>query len=216
MAITKNNLSDFIRDSKLGGDPTLSGKIHPTIIWKAGDIVIGKMIKEAMFKDKDSNGYDINGEFVSQFPNNSHPEPITVKTDTITGEKYSDLPAQLISLKDDRGLVRVSELKNLDNAFSIVGNGSNDVYSILDVHYLSAKTEVRIQGSQIYYRNIRPAVKEVIVRMVAGIGSLDGDDPIPIPGDLEFDFITLVSELLNEGKLTTQDKSNDNNSNIPT
>ena len=126
------------------------------------------------------------------------------------------LPAQLISLKDDRGLVRVSELKNLDNAFSIVGNTSNDVYAILDVHYLSNKTEVRVQGNRLYYRNIRPTVKNLMVRMIASIGSLDGDDPIPIPGDLEFDFITLVSELLSEGKITTQDKSNDNNSNIPT
>jgi len=216
MAITKNNLSDFIRDVEMGGDPTLSGKLHPTIIWKAADIAIGKVLKASMFKDNDSNGYIINGEFITQFPNDSHPNPITVEVDSITGEKYSNLPAQLISLKDDRGLVRVSELKNLDNAFAINGNGSDDVFSILDVHYLNTKTEVRVQGTKLYYRNIGIAVDQVIIRMIAGISHLSGDDPIPVPGDLEFDFIQMITQLLQSSKNTTQDKYNDNNPNIPT
>ena len=214
MAITKNNLSDFIRDVKLGGDPTLSGKIHPTIVWKAADIAIGSVIKASMFKDSDSNGYEINGDFVTQLPNEKFPDPITIKTDTITGEKYSDLPVDIISLKDDRGLIRVSETRNLEDAFSIVGNSSNDVFSGLDSHELNPKTEVRLQGSKIYYRNIGLAVENVVIRVVAGISHLDGDDPIPVPGDMELDFIKAITELLQEEKITPQDKTNDNNANM--
>jgi hypothetical protein len=216
MAITKNNIADFIRDTELGGDPTLSGKIHPTIVWKAADIAIGKVIEMSMYKDDKDNGYEINGEFISQFPNENNPDPITIKEDEYTGEKYSDLPTSLISLKQDRGLVRVSEMKNLENAFSINGNTSNDVFAILDIHYLNTKTEARVQGTRIYYRNLGLAVEKVVVRMVSGISHLGGDDPIPIPGSLEYDFIKLVTDLLISGKVTTQDKYNDNNPNIPT
>ena len=216
MAITKNELSDFIRDKKLGGDDTLSGKLHPTIIWKAADIVIGKLIEISMFKDKESNGYEINGEFITQFPSHDHPEPVLVKVDDITGENYSDLPAPLISLKQDRGLVRVSEIKSIENAFAIVGNGSHDVFSILDAHYLNSKTEVYVQGNRLIYRNIRTGVEKVLVKMVAGISSLDPNAPIPVPASMEADLIEMVSALLDEGKVTTQDKSNDNNPNIPT
>lgn len=210
MAITKNELSEIIRDKMLGGDSTLSGKLHPTIIWKTADTVIGKLIEMSMFKDKDSNGYEINGEFISVFKN------VDIKYDEDCDEYYSNLPAPLISLKDDRGLVRVSEMKNIDNAFSIVGNGSHDVFSILDVHYLSRKTEVYVQGNEIRYRGLRTAIKKVLIKMVAGISSLDPDAPIPVPASMEADLIEMVSNLLQEEKLTTQDKSNDNNPNIPT
>ena len=216
MAITKNELSDLIRDKMLGGDDTLSGKLHPTIIWKVADTVIGKLIESAMFKDKESNGYEINGEFITQYPSQSNPKPITVKIDSITGEKYSDLPAPIISLKNDRGLVRVSEIKSTNNAFAIVGNGSHDVFSILDVHYLNQKTEVYLQGNRLIYRNIRTGVEEVLVKIVSGISSLEPDAPIPVPAGLESDLIEMVCLLLQEEKITTQDKSNDNNPNIPT
>jgi len=216
MAITKNELSDLIRDKMLGGDTTLSGKLHPTIIWKTADTVIGKLIQMEMFKNKDSNGYEINGDFITQYPNENNPEPISVKTDIITGEKYSVLPAPLISLKDDRGLIRVSELKSVENAFAIVGNGSHDVYSILEAHYLNKKTEVYLQGNQIRYRNLRASVDQVLVKMVSGISSLDPDAPIPVPSSMESDLIEMVSNLLQEEKLTIQDKNNDNNPNIPT
>ena len=109
MAITKKQLSDYIRDIKFGGDPTLSGKIHPTMIWKTADIVIGKMIEAAMFKNQDSNGYEINGDFISTYT-------ADVLNNTERDEKYSKLPAQVISLKNNRGMHRVSELKNKENS----------------------------------------------------------------------------------------------------
>ena len=216
MAITKNELSDIIRDKMLGGDDALSGKLHPTIIWKTAETVIGKLIESAMFKDKDSNGYEINGEFITQYPSNKNPDPILVKTDSFTDEKYSDLPAPLISLKNDRGLVRVSEIGSVDNAFAIVGNSSHDVFSILDVHYINSKTEVYVQGNRIVYRNLRTGITQVLIKMLSGISSLDPNDPIPIPASLESDLVEMVSAMLQEEKLTTQDKSNDNNPNIPT
>ena len=207
MAITKKQLSDYIRDIKFGGDPTLSGKIHPTMIWKTADIVIGKMIEAAMFKNQDSNGYEINGDFISTYT-------ADVLNNTERDEKYSKLPAQVISLKNNRGMHRVSELKNKENAFAQTGKGSNDIFSILDVHYVNTKTEFYMEADRIYYRNIGTTVEKVLIKMVAGISNLDPDATIPIPASLEDDFIERVSEILTEARVLPQDKNNDNNPNI--
>ena len=207
MAITKKQLSDYIRDIKFGGDPTLSGKIHPTMIWKTADIVIGKMIEAAMFKNQDSNGYEINGDFISTYT-------ADVLNNTERDEKYSKLPAQVISLKNNRGMHRVSELKNKENAFAQTGNGSNDIFSILDVHYVNTKTEFYMEADRIYYRNIGTTVEKVLIKMVAGISNLDPDATIPIPASLEDDFIERVSEILTEARVLPKDKNNDNTPNI--
>ncbi len=206
MAITKRELSDLVRDGKFGGDPVL-GKIHPTIIWKTADTVIGKFIEQAMFKTPDSNGYEINGDFLTT-------KTAPVKYDEDRDEKYSILPAQVISLKKNRGLHRVSELKNKENAFTQVGNGSNDIFSILDVHYLNSKTEFYQEGDKIYYRNIGVTVDKVMIKMVAGISHLDPDELIPIPAIMEDDFIERIKDILTESRVLPQDKNNDNNPNM--
>ena len=206
MAITKRELSDLIRDAKFGGDPVL-GKIHPTIIWKNADIVVGKFIESAMFKTSGSNGYEINGDFITT-------KTAPVKFDEDREEYYSILPAQVISLKKNRGLHRISELKNKENAFTQVGNGSNDIFAILDVHYLNSKTEFYQEGDKIYYRNIGVTVKKVLIKMVAGISDLDPDALIPIPASMEDDFIQRIKDILTEPRVFPQDKNNDNNPNI--
>lgn len=207
MAITKRQLSDYVRDIKFGGDPALAGKLHPTIIWKTADIVIGKFIESAMFKTSDSNGYEIDGDFLTT-------KTTPVKYDEDRDEKYSILPAQVIALKKNRGLHRVSELKNKENAFSQVGNGSNDIFAILDVHYLNSKTEFYQEGNKIYYRNIGITVEKVLIKMVAGISDLDPDALIPIPSIMEDDFVERIMEILTEARVLPQDKNNDNNPNI--
>jgi len=208
MAITKNELSELIRDLKSGGDPAMEGKFHPTIIWKCADIVLGGLIESSMFKSADSNGYEINGDYITPFKN------VAVNTDNDTLEKYSELPAPLISLKNNRGLHRVSEMENTEDAFTQVANGSHDVFSILDVHYLNEKTEYYLQGKRIYYRNIRPTVDKVLIKMVAGISALDLDAPIPIPSIVEDQFVQRIIDMLDEQKSTTQDKMNDDNPNF--
>jgi hypothetical protein len=196
MALTKRNLSDLIRDIMSGGDPSTEGKLHPAIIWKTADTVFGAMIKEAQRKDRDNNGYDINGDWLSTFKN------VEVKTDNDTGEQYSDLPAQVISLNQNRGIHRVSEMKNIDNAFAQVPAGSHDTYRILDVHYLNKKTEFYVSGNKIFYRNLGLRVEKVLIKMIAGIADLGADDPLPVPAVMEEEFINRTMAILQQEKDT--------------
>lgn len=207
MALTKKELSEFVRDIMSGGDPAREGKYHDTIIWKAADIVLGGLIQEEMWKNRESNGYDINGSFLSTFV-------AEVKDDSVRGEKYSVLPHSVIALKDNRGLHRVSEKGNFDNAFTQVANGSHDVFRILDAHYLNEHTEYYQEGDKIYYRHLGLAVKEVMIKMVAAITGLDPDQPIAIPSSMEDMFMERVLERLKIQQVTPQDKYNDSNPNI--
>jgi len=207
MSISKKNISDLLRDIKSGGDPTMEGKLHPTIIWKATETVFGGLIDAAMRKDQESNGYDLNGDWISSFKN------VPVILDKDTDEMYSDLPAQVISLKDDRGLHQVSEMKGQENPFTRVTNGSHAVYSILESHYLNSHPEYYIEGNRIIYRGLGVAVEKVLIKMIAGISGLDPDSPIPIPASMEEELIRRVKDLLEEEKLTPQDKNNDTNPN---
>ncbi len=207
MALTKKEISEFVRDIMSGGDPTREGKFHDTIIWKAADIVLGGLIQEAMWKDQQSNGYELNGSFLSTVSEK-------VMLDEERGEKYSKLPHSVISLKENRGLHRVSEVGNIDNAFTQTPNGGHDVFSILDAHYLNSHTEFYQEGNKIYYRNIGSTVEKVLIKAVFSITGLDPDAPVAIPSSLEDMFIERITERLRIQQITPEDKSNDQNPNV--
>lgn len=208
MALTKNELSELVRDIISGGDPVLEGKYHPTIIWKIADTVLGGLIQESMRKDNQTNGYEINGSFLTTVT-------AGILEDTDRDERYSLLPHSVISLKENRGLHRISELKNTENAFSQVPNGGNDVFTILDVHYVSRKTEFYQESNRVYYRRLGLAVKKVLIKAVFSVTNLDPDQPIAIPSDMEDMFVERIIERLKIQQASPQDKSNDGNPNIP-
>ena len=207
MALTKNELSELVRDLMEGGDPTREGKFHDTIIWKLADVVLGGLIQEAMWKDPDTNGYDINGSFLTTFV-------LPVKEDTVRGEMYSELEHSVITLKDNRGLHRVSEKGNIDFAFDQVPNGSHDVFRSLEAHHLDPRTEFYQEGNNIYFRNLGLAVEEVLVKQISAITGLDEDDPIAIPATMEDMFIQRIIDRLTIQQQVQQDKNNDSNPNM--
>jgi len=104
-------------------------------------------------------------------------------------------------------------MKSLDNAFVQVANGSDDVFRILETHWINLKTEYYLEGNRIYYRNMGNAVKEVLIKMISGISNLDADSPIPIPASKEEELIKRVILILEEEKLVPQDKLNNENTN---
>jgi len=207
MALTKIELSELVRDLMSGGDPVREGKFHDTIIWKLADVVLGGLIQEAMWKDPDSNGYEINGSFLTTFV-------LDVKDDSDRGEKYSELEHSVITLKDNRGLHRVSERGNTEFAFDQVPNGSHDVFRPLEAHNLNPRTEFYQEGNNIYYRNLGLAVEKVLVKQISAITGLDEDEPIAIPATMEDMFLERIIERLSIQVRAQQDKNNDSNPNM--
>lgn len=207
MALTKIELSELVRDLMSGGDPVREGKFHDTIIWKVADVVLGGLIQEAMWKDPQTNGYEIDGSYLTTFV-------LDVFEDSVRGERYSQLEHSVITLKEDRGLYRVSERGNTDFAFSQVPNGSHDVFRGLEAHNLNKKTEVYREGNKIYYRNLGTSVVEVLVKQISAITGLDETDPIAISATMEDMFIQRVIDRLSIQQQVQQDKNNDSNPNL--
>lgn len=208
MALTKNELEEYIRDIISGGDETLEGKYHPAIVWKTADTVLGSLIAESMRKDIQTNGYEINGGFLST-------AVLDVEEDTDRDEKYAVLPYPIIALKENRGLHRVSETKNPEVAFSQIPNGGRDVFNSLDVRDTSDRAKFYQEGNKIYFQRIGKLVNKVLVKAVFSITNADPDAPIAIPADMEDMFVDRVLQRLGISQATPQDKSNDNNPNIP-
>jgi hypothetical protein len=208
MAITKTELEEYIRDIISGGDESLEGKYHPTIVWKTADTVLGGLIAESLRKDRQVNGYEINGSYLSS-------AVLDVEEDTDRDEKYAVLPYPIVSLKENRGLHRVSETKNPDVAFSQIPNGGRDVFNALDVKDASDKVKFYQEGNKIYFRRIGNLVDKVLVKAVFSLTNADPDAPIAIPADMEDVFIDRILQRLGISQATPQDKSNDNNPNIP-
>lgn len=207
MAITKRELPELVRDLKSGGDASIEGKYHPNIINKIADMVIGGLIAADMFKNQESNGYEINGDFLTPFVN------VPVLNDVDRDEKYSVLPAAVISLKQNRGMYRVSAMQDKEFGFSQVPVGSHDIFRILEAHYISKRTEFYLERNRIYYRKIGLTVDKVLIKMVAAITNLDPDQPIAIPASMEGEFLDTILKFLDDPKSVNQDKANDSNSN---
>ena len=209
MALTKSELSELVRDLMSGGDPVRGGKYHDTIIWKLADVVLGGLIQEAMWKNSKTNGYEINGSYLTTLT-------LDVLDDDVTGEKYVELIHGVISLNENRGLHRVSEIGNVDNAFTQIPNGGRDIFAGLDASFLNQRTEFYQEGDRIKFNNLGKAVTQVLVKLVSAITGLDPNDPIAIPATMEDLFVQRIIDRLDPQKRTPQDKNNDSNPNVAT
>ena len=204
MGLTKAEIADLVIELETGGGATSQSKYHPKAIYKVCDIVLGQVIEESLYKDRQSNNYEINGDFLSRYT-------AEVKTDELTGEKYSDLPAQIISLKNDRGLHQITGVDtDQKDPFVPLGNGGVGIFGALEAYDHTSLPKYYLENNRIVYRNIG-SVEKVLVKMVASISDLDNDQLIPMPANLQKTFLDLVRDELK--KMPPQDKTNDSNPN---
>ena len=120
MAITKKQLSDYIRDIKFGGDPTLSGKIHPTMIWKTADIVIGKMIEA----EGEMRGGEAGAKWQKQWALNK------VK-DAYNGMMDNNIALEDLQKEPDKNKAQIRELERDEEESSESSDEDNNVKTLI-------------------------------------------------------------------------------------
>lgn len=203
--MTKKEAYELVVDILSGGDDSATSKYHEEVVYKQLEIARNFMIKRAYIENRNEGSYDISGEFVKGF------QCVPVLLDDCRDEYYSDLPAKLISLPNNRGLRSVSPMKGQNAAFSIVPNTGAGVWEGLEANDLGG-TECYLEDSRIYYKKLDASnVKQVLVKMIASIDNLDEDEQIPIPADMEALLIEQVVAAFSPSKATVQDKHNDSN-----
>lgn len=206
MSLTKAKIAALISEVKHGGDAPSKPKFHPTIIYAMAEVARNQIIDIA-YKEMRKDGVNsLPGEFYKAYKN------IEIKDDSDTDRKYVDLPARIITLPRNKGLLSVSPMKEVSNTFNIMDAGSDAIFAGLDVDSF-LEPEVHIEGERLYVRNAPDGVTTLFVRMIPAIDDFKSDEIIPIPAVLEAEYIKMISELLDEQKVTKQDNYNDSNAN---
>lgn len=205
MALTKNKISEIIQDLKSANQTNSTMKYDKRVIWEVADMALSYLMSKLFWTIRKEGSYSFNNEFITTYK-------AKVKHDTVRELRYINLPARLISLPDDRGLIQVSPMMNDGEQWVRVNVASNAVYSGLEAGKLSGKTGYRIEGQKIYFQNLKPQYNgsDVLVKMIASTENLGEDAPLPIPSDFEAEFLQMVIQFFNESKMTPQDKTVDN------
>lgn len=195
--ITVSQLTALIADGKSGGDPAAGSKYHPKNIIAIADIVRNTLI-ETEYKQTGT----ISDVLVKGFEN------VKVLENDGRKEKFSELPSTIAAIIDGLALRQVSPMEDQVEVFAIEGNGSRAVFSGLDGQ-ITERATAYLEGNKIFYENIKPSVKLVLIKMIPSISTLGKNEPISIPGNKEKLFLDLINEMLDETKQTDQDKTND-------
>lgn len=189
--ITKEKIAFRIINKNQGGLLSSFRKVDPREVYEGIETVrnafMEKMIAETGMLD---------GEFVTQF------KDVDVLCDDSTLQKYSILPARLISFSTFDGLRQVSAMKNQAKSFIKVDNGFESTFSGLEASKLFGHTgyyieRVKIgtdQSIRIYYKNIPEHYKKVLIKMIASTYDFDEDEALPIPASYEEQLVLQVDQ----------------------
>ncbi len=206
MSLTKNQIAYLVQDLVGGGDQPVNSKYHKSNIQLITELVVNDLITAEYYRSRNEGTYDINGDFVTPYPN------IDVSYDSDRDEYYSNLPSRFASLPQNRGIRLVSQMQNQSGAFIQIANGGLFAFNGLEADSLGGASGYYVEGQKIYYKNLDHVhVKQVLIKMITAVESLDEDAVIPIPSAMESLLLDKVIEKMEIPKNTPQDKTNDTN-----
>lgn len=124
---------------------------------------------------------------------------IPVKVDSSTMKKYSDLPVSVVTLPEDRGVYMVAPMQ--DQAHPFIGQGAfgDWLFSANPV----TNTKFSVDNDRVYYTNIHPFIKEVLMMLVPVADEFLQDDNA-------YQIREAVVKMYMQTKDIPQDKLNDN------
>jgi len=211
MSITKAQISVLIQDLVGGGDQPVGSKYHTDNIAKVTELAVNELITLDYFRSRNEGSYNINGDFITAFPNNDYPDDITVQLDTRRNEHYSILPSSYASLPNDRGIRHVSEIQNQDEEFIKTPSGASSIYRNLEAGNAGGRTSYYVEAGRIYYRNVKIGLEKVLIKLIRAVEDIEPDEALPIPSSMELTLLEKVAEVMEISKEALQDKINDNN-----
>lgn len=202
--VTKAQIADLIRDNKSGGIPSADNtKFAERNIFKMVDIAYSSLL-ELAYKEGEKNF----GSYVTTHTN------IAVKFDEDRDEKFSDLPAKLLSLPNDEGLREVRATQDVKSPFILTNNGNVGIYTGLHAEKGGGIPVCYLEGDKIFYQGLSDNIKKVLIKLVGSIENLNKNKAIPIPADKELQLYDIVVERMTEQKVTKEDNYNNANSNL--
>lgn len=180
--ITKEKLAIRIIRALQGGAISDWRKIDPREVYEAIETARNAVMQAFINKDG-----ILDGEFVTQYIN------VPILCDNNTNQKYSILPARLISFNSYDGIRLVSPMLNQREPFIKISNSSLPLFSGLEAGGLGGNTGYYIErvkdgnslSARIYYINIPHDYTKVLIKMIASTYDFNEDEQLPIPAEFE-------------------------------
>lgn len=191
--ITKYKLAVRIIRALQGGAISDWRKIDPREVYEAIETARNAVMQAFIKKDG-----ILDGEFVTQYIN------VPVLCDTNTDQKYSVLPARLISFSSYDGVRLVSPMLNQRAAFIKINNGSLGIFSKLEAGSLGGNVGYYIErvndgsnlSARIYYVNMPMDYDKVLIKMIASTYDFGDNEQLPIPAEFEDAVYRTAFELM--------------------
>lgn len=159
-------------------------------------------VRMRWFEGKNTDGFgEVDGSLVSKFDN----EPVVMDGE----EFYTTMPANPVDIPGGVGIRSVAPMKGLKQPYRPVPNGFCGLHEGLESFSLEGRIGFFLDGDRIYYVGMSEDNKpdNVRISMVLGIDSLEDDQEINIPSDMQGDIINYVVQLYSAYK--QDDDSND-------
>lgn len=150
-----------------------------------------------------------NEEGVSDFPEDfvATFTDVPVQFDSDRDLSYVDLPGEILSMSNNRGLRNVSAMKGADTFIQISLNDRSQVAYYPNT--FAGYTLFWLEGQRIYFQNI--ATDKVLVRMIQSVNELDYEAELPIPAGYEVEVMKLMEEFFTGQRQLPFDNKPDNN-----
>lgn len=207
MSLTsKYKLAEQAQRIILGGHPTPDSgvKIQELIIYISQ--AFSNIVRQTFFQGKAEGEEYINGSFIYTFKN------VKVKEDKDLDKFFTDLPATTVTLPHDIGVFQVSHMKDQAHAFRPVAPGFEAQTEGLAVGELEGRIGYYPEDNRIYFVNMKDTEQseEVLVKLVAPLGSIEDEDEITVNDDIQLQIVTMAIELYTREETTPHDDQNDN------
>lgn len=203
--ITKSLLAEQVLRILSGGDISRDSSVTYQEVILAINQMRDKLVREDVWARRAAGDDDINGEYLSRYC-------VDVECDSKTGQYFSTLPVRPINLHRDKGVYKVSYVKDPSTAFVPSTATAAGLYKGLEAETMNGRKSYYLEADKIFYENVtgEDLLKQVLVVMVASSSEIGEDDEFPIPADKEADVIQYVVQLYSTQKQRPEDNINDN------
>lgn len=189
---------------KLYGQKVVGSKISRQEAILAASQAINKVLRDLIYANKSQGVETIPYECFREYV-------LPTFDDPIRGKKYAKLPIRTLeSLLNNMGVYHVAPAKDIDDLMIPLDVGFNSMFRGLDsfqlegkLGYIPEKDRLYIQGADF------EDGYEIFVRLIPDATSLEPDDDMPAPADMEVNIIQIALQILAPQMQSVDDNQND-------
>jgi hypothetical protein len=171
---------------------------------------------ESVFNNKVRTNYyeqrQLDGEYELPAALYSVYDDVLIHKDSKRGVMYVTLPGILVSVPANRCL-KIGPMQDEESEFKQMYGNAVSAWNTLESSRMNGYISYYVEGRRAVFRNMADdwEGKEVLVKMIVNLSSIDEDSPIPMPEDWESEIIQSVYNMYVQQHNLEEDLTNDNN-----